>query len=370
MDRFFGKQLAYAPSYSGFLDDLMPPYRERMQEAIKDSLTRKVGHSIEYQVAAADGDLKTISCIWEVLVDEEGTPLRIFGTCQDITESRRAQEESFSRQKLETVGTLATGIAHDFNNLLGGVLGQAELALNELAVGSPPEEELKAIRDVAIHGSEIVRELMIYAGKDSVVREPVDLSQIVKEMLELLKISVSKHATLETDFSEDIPPVWANAAQIRQVVMNVVANASEALGERDGVIRVSTRSVKIDLDSSAAISNHFADGNYLQLEVSDTGCGMSDETRARAFDPFFSTKSTGHGLGLAVVSGIVRGLGGAVRVTSELGKGTTFRIFLPSAKTRTGGRSCLISSSELLTGPQHAGVLVVEDEDVLREPVV
>jgi CheY-like chemotaxis protein/two-component sensor histidine kinase len=215
-----------------------------------------------------------------------------------------------------------------------------------------------------------VRELMIYAGKDSVVREPVDLSQIVKEMLELLKISVSKHATLETDFSEDLPPVWANAAQIRQVVMNVVANASEAIGERDGVIRVSTRSVKVDLDSSAAISNHFADGNHLQLEVSDTGCGMSDETRARAFDPFFSTKPTGHGLGLAVVSGIVRGLGGAVRVTSELGKGTTFRIFLPAAKAGSGGSSCAMPSSDLLTRPQHAAVLVVEDEDVLREAVV
>src|SRR5206468_4798529 len=128
------------------------------------------------------------------------------------------------------------GIAHDFNNLLSGVLGQAELAIEELAAGSPPEEELKAIRDVAVRGSEIVRELMVYAGKDSQIREPVDLPQIVKEMLELLKISVSKHATLETDFSEDLPAIWANAAQIRQVVMNVVANASEAIGQRDGII--------------------------------------------------------------------------------------------------------------------------------------
>src|SRR3954454_19009480 len=156
MDRFFGKQLAYAPSYSGFLDDLMPPYRERMQEAIKDSLARKVGHSIEYQIAGADGDLKTISCIWEVLVDEEGTPQRLFGTCQDITESRRAQEESFARQKLESVGTLANGIAHDFNNLLGGDLAQAELALSECDARRYPEDELKSIRNVAIRGSEIV----------------------------------------------------------------------------------------------------------------------------------------------------------------------------------------------------------------------
>jgi PAS domain S-box-containing protein len=370
MYRIFGKPLDYVPSYGGFMDDLMPPYRERMQELIEDSLATKVGHSIEYQVRGADGDLRTISCIWEVLVDDGGTPLRIFGTCQDITESRRAQEESFSRQKLETVGTLATGIAHDFNNLLGGVLGQAELALNELAAGSAPEKELKAIREVAVRGSEIVRELMIYAGKDSEVREPVDLRQIVKEMLELLKISVSKHASLETDFSEDLPAVWANAAQIRQVVMNVVANASEAIGERDGVVRVTTRSVKVDLDSSAAISDHLADGDYLQLEVSDTGCGMSEQTRARAFDPFFTTKSAGHGLGLAVVSAIVRGLGGAIRVTSEPGKGTTFQILLPRAKAGSGGSSGAMPSSDLAAGPQHAAVLVVEDEDILREAVV
>ena len=370
MYRIFGKPLDHVPSHSGFLDDLKPPYRERMQEAIEDSLARKVGRSIEYQIAGADGDLRTISCVWEVLVDEEGTPERIFGTCQDITESRRAQEDSFSRQKLETVGTLAAGIAHDFNNLLGGVLGQAELALNELPAGSPPEEELKAIRDVAIRGSEIVRELMIYAGKDSEVREPVDLPQIVREMLELLKISVSKHATLETDFSEDLPAVWANAAQIRQIVMNVVANASEAIGERDGVIRVTTRPVKVDRDSSAAISDHLTHGDYVRLEVSDTGRGMSDETRARAFDPFFSTKSAGHGLGLAVVSGIVRGLGGAVRVTSEPGKGTTFQILLPGAKAGNGASDCALPSSDLLTTRQHASVLVVEDEDFLREAIV
>ena len=133
MYRIFGKPPDYIPSYEGFLEDLVPPDREQMERLIRDSLARKVGHSIEYQIALPNGDLRTISCIWELLLDEEGMPVRMFGTCQDITDSRRAQEESFARQKLESVGTLASGIAHDFNNLLGGVLAQAELALTECA---------------------------------------------------------------------------------------------------------------------------------------------------------------------------------------------------------------------------------------------
>src|SRR5207344_3209651 len=140
---------------------------------------------------------RTISCIWEVLPDEEGVPARMFGTCQDITDSRRAQEESFARQKLESVGRLASGIAHDFNNLLGGVLAQADLALSELADGTSPDEPLNRIRTVAIRGAGIVRQLMIYAGHEDAVCEPVDLSNVIGEMTELLNAVVSKHAVLK-----------------------------------------------------------------------------------------------------------------------------------------------------------------------------
>src|SRR5262249_1134011 len=156
----------------------------------------------------------TISCTWEVSTDNEGTPVRIFGTCQDITGSRRAQEEAFARQKLESVGGLASGIAHDFNNLLGGILAQAELARSECAAGTAAEQELQAIVKVAMRGSEIVRQLMIYAGTENAIAGHVDLSQIVTEMVELLEVSVSKHARLITDLSPGLPAVRANAAQI------------------------------------------------------------------------------------------------------------------------------------------------------------
>jgi CheY-like chemotaxis protein/two-component sensor histidine kinase len=268
------------------------------------------------------------------------------------------------------VGTLASGIAHDFNNILGGVLAQAELALGQLAAGLRPEEQLKAIRDVAIRGAEIVRELMIYAGRGRENREVVNLSQLVREMLQLLKVSVCKNAVFETDFGEDLPAVWTNAAQLRQIVMNLVTNASEALEERDGVIRVATRCVKVDRDSSAQTSDRLADGDYVLLEVSDTGSGMSPETQAQVFDPFFTTKAAGHGLGLAVVSGIVRGLGGAIDLSSELGRGTTFRILLPSAETAGHATSYAPPPSEDSASCEGTAVLVVEDEDPLRGAVV
>ena len=294
----FGKSRDYTPTYEGFLQAVVPQDRERVDRAVTNATMEKRGDSIEYQIARPNGEIRTVSDTFEVLLDDEGLPAQVFGASQDITDIKRAQKKDVERQKLETVGTLAGGIAHDFNNLLGGVLSQAELALAEIAGGSYPVEQLKVIQGVATRGSEIVRELMIFAGQESAVAGPVDVSQIVEEMLGLLKVSVSKHAKLEADLGRNLPAVWGNAAQLGQIVMNLVTNASQAIGARDGLIRVTTKRTTVGA------------GDYVQLEVSDTGEGMSVETQAKVFDPFFTTKSGGHGLGLAVVQGIVRGLRG------------------------------------------------------------
>jgi len=316
-----------------------------------------------------NGEIIWINLTASVIRDHHGEPLYGLAMVEDITEVKRAQEQAFARQKLESVGTLAGGIAHDFNNLLGGVLAQAELGLGEVAAGSNPEAELKAIRDVALRGSEIVRELMVYAGKESAVVGLVDVSQIVEEMLQLLKVSVSKHAVMEANLGKDLPPVRANAAQLRQLVMNLVTNASDAIEGRDGLIRVSTSRVKVGRDS-AAISERLADGDYLQLEVSDTGRGMSLETQAKVFDPFFTTKSAGHGLGLAVVQGIVRGLGGSIDLMSAPGKGATFQILLPFAETADPATSdAVFGIEEPIRPSQPRTVLLVEDEFPLRQAV-
>jgi nitrogen-specific signal transduction histidine kinase len=288
------------------------------------------------------------------------------GACQDITDLKKLQRESFERQKLESVGTLASGIAHDFNNLLGSMLAQADLALAD--PGSYPKEELTGIREVAIRGAEIVRQLMIYAGKENDAVGLVDVSRIVKEMTELLRFSVSKRAVLMTRLENDLPAVLANTAQLQQVVMNLVTNASDAIGDRDGVIRVTTG--RLTGGPGAAVSQRWIEGDYVQLEVFDTGCGMSPEMQARVFDPFFTTKSGGHGLGLAVVHGIVRGLRGAIHLTSEPGKGTTFKVLLPCAEGQADPTSDLIPDA---VGPvrscQGFTLLVVEDEDTLRQAV-
>ena len=304
--------------------------------------------------------------IHAVYVPTKGADRKVDGwiaVLTDITDARRAQEEEFARQKLESIGTLAGGIAHDFNNLLGGVLAQAELALEEYQSGSSPEGELKRIRDGAIRGSEIVRQLMIYSGKGSEAVGLVDVSQVAVGMIELLKVSISKNASVLTDLCPDLPAVRGSAGQIQQIVMNLVTNASEALEDRDGVIHVATR--RVNLDRAAAVSKGITEGEYVQLEVTDTGRGMSLETQARIFDPFFTTKSEGHGLGLAMVGGIVRGLGGGIHLSSELGKGTTFQIFLPSTGIMAGVSGPLLTARDSNPIPV-ATVLVVEDDDALR----
>jgi PAS domain S-box-containing protein len=347
MLRIFGQTQDYKPSYEDLLLLATPEEdRERINQVVRDSIAKNRGFVIEFQIARPDGGLRTVRSISEISMDEEGRALQVFGTVQDITDEKRAQRESLARHKLESLGTMAGGIAHDFNNLLTAALSRAELGLVDLDAGLSPEEELKGIRDLAKHGSEIVRQLMIYAGKESAAVELSDLSTIVKQTLELIKISVSKHAVIEAVLSENLPAVRANAAQVQQIIMNLVINASDAIGDRDGVIRVTTSCVNVNSNWLGWAENHFAASNYIQLEVSDTGHGMPPETQAKVFDPFFTTKSTGHGLGLSTVQGIVRSLGGRINCTSEPHKGTTFQILLPCIETEAGSATESISAVE------------------------
>jgi PAS domain S-box-containing protein len=302
------------------------------------------------------------------LRNDAGHIHRIIGCCLDFTDLKRAQEEALARQKLESLGTLASGIAHDFNNLLGAVVAQADLALAEYASGTSPREPLKTIQNVALRGSEIVQQLMIYAGNEREVLELVNVSSVVEEVLGLLKVSVSKHAVLQTELAEGLAAVRGRAAQLRQVVMNLVTNASEAIGDRDGIIRLTTRAETVR--RATGLLRDVPEGEYVELTVSDTGAGMPPETLARVFDPFFTTKSAGRGLGLPVVHGIIRSLGGDIQIASEPGTGTMIRILLPSAETIAGATIDSVSSGdEPARRPHRFTVLVVEDEDPLRQAV-
>jgi signal transduction histidine kinase len=330
----------------------------------------KVRH-FETKHLRKDGEIIDVSMTISPITGHHGVITGASTVACDITDLKRAQQEHFSKQKLESVGTLAGGIAHDFNNLLCGVLAHSDLALAELASGSSPKEELQRIRAGAIRGAEIVRQLMIYSGQESEALEVVDISAAVEDMLELLKFSISKHATLEALIGKGVPPVRAHPGDLPQVLMNLVINASDAIGDRDGTIRITTKLVSIDQNSPLVNTGSLSDGDYAQLEVSDTGLGMTPDMQARIFDPFFTTKLPGHGLGLAVVQGIVRRLGGAIRVESAPGNGTTLQVLVPCAEKGTQATRCGISCApEQTIGFEELTILVVEDEDLLRRATV
>ena len=323
-------------------------------------------YRIQKRYVKKSGEIIWINLTASMIMGPDGEPLHGLAMVEDITEIKRNQEEAIFRQKLESLGTLAGGIAHDFNNILGAVQAQAELAQVELDEGSSCREELKSIGEVAMRGSEIVRQLMIYAGQESSAVGQVDVSKTVGEMLQLLKVSVTKHAVLKADLEHNLPAAQASAAQLGQIVMNLITNASDAIGDRDGVIRVITKHITLTADPAS--SRALPAGSYVQLEVSDTGRGMSPKTQANVFDPFFTTKSAGRGLGLAVVQGIVRSLGGAIYLTSELGKGTTFQVLLPCVEITAETSARANTGVQAFAPPtQNGTVLIVEDEDGLRQ---
>jgi PAS domain S-box-containing protein len=341
------------------LDDCLASYASSFEG-------RRTCH-IEYRLCRADGEYRSVVCNGVPRFAPDGVLAGYIASCIDITDAKRAQEEALARQKLESVGQLARGIAHDFNNLLGGILATTELALADRAEGSFPEEELLTTRTAAIRGGEIVRQLMTYGGEESSAFEPIDLSLLVHEILQLLKVSISKHAILQTDLGVGLAAVHGSPAQIRQVVMNLVTNASEAIGDRAGVIRVTTARVRVDPDAHVAGTANLPPGNYQKLEVSDTGSGMTSEVQTRIFDPFFTTKSTGRGLGLAAVQGIVRSHFGAIKVVSSLGQGTRFEVLLPCTDQQAQLIPDILAQASTSEAASVTGtILVVEDEDTLR----
>jgi PAS domain S-box-containing protein len=322
------------------------------------------GFQTEYRLRRADGEYRWVLDIGVPQFALDAGFTGYIGSCSDITDVKHSREQALASQKLESLGILASGIAHDFNNLLGTILADAELALTEMAPDSACSEEIQRIRTVAIRASEIVRELMTYAGQGDTGLEAVDLSLLLEEMLQLLRISIPKCTELKTDFARCLPPVLANAPQLRQVAMNLIINAAEAIGPEGGVIHLATSHWNSGNGSGKRRPN-LPDGDYVCLEVSDTGRGMSEEMQDRIFDPFFTTKVTGRGLGLAVVKAIVATYGGRVNLMSTPGQGTRFEILFPSAPQA----ACLNRSgpAPVENGPSMRGtVLLVEDEEGLR----
>jgi len=270
-------------------------------------------------------------------------------------------------QRLESLGVLAGGIAHDFNNLLVAIIGNADLALMDLAVQAPARGRIVSIKTAGQRAAELTTQMLAYSGKGRFVVEPLDLNELIQEMSHLLQVSIPKSVILKPNFTQGIPAIEADASQMRQVVMNLITNAAEAIGDQSGVITLSTGMVQADRRylSEAYMDEDLPEGYYVFLEVCDTGCGMDEATRQKIFDPFFSTKFTGRGLGLAAVLGIIRGHRGAIRVYSEPGRGTTFKILLPASKQPAKMHS-EFDDSDLREWRGAGTVLVMDDEEGIR----
>jgi CheY-like chemotaxis protein len=257
------------------------------------------------------------------------------------------------------MGVLAGGVAHDFNNLLQGIIGNVDLAMMDVAESSPAMESLKRIEEAARKASMLTRQMMAYSGQSKLNIQPLNLSTLITEISQLLSASVTKKVNLEFHLKDDLPLIKADVSQIRQLLLNLVTNASEAVGDHSGNVRISTDVMSCDREffKGTVLDEGQEVGDYVFVEVSDDGPGMDAETVKRIFDPFYSTKFIGRGLGLAAVLGIVRGHNGAIKVKTEVGSGCVFKALFPVA---------IESTAEGAAERKPAVVMLVDDEETVR----
>ena len=354
-----------------FLERLThPDDRELVREAIDACRRTGIAQPIEHRILTRNGEVRWIRTISE-LVHHEGQLVKAMGTSQDITERRRVEESLRHAQKLESIGTLAGGIAHDFNNLLNAILGQSALALGKLPKESPAGSNVTKAINAAERAAELTRQLLAYSGKGKFVTEDLDLNHLVRDNVQMLEVSVPKSARLRLELDASAPHIRGDAGQIQQVVMNLIINAGEALGTDPGEITIGTGHVVLGPDDDAfrAYTHEpLAQGEYAFLRVSDTGRGISEEALSRIFDPFYTTKFTGRGLGLAAVLGIVRGHQGGIRIVSRVGSGTQFDVVFPMVTVGTASGAPPATEARMMTG-EGMTALVIDDEPFVLDLV-
>lgn len=363
----------------GRTDEEIFPAEQAAVFRANDRRTLAAGTAQTYDEFVVDQDGRHTSIVQKFpLRDAEGRIYALCGIATDITERVAAEQErlEFERQlqqtqRLESLGVLAGGIAHDFNNILTAVLGNASLLRHHLPAASPLLPQIGQIEQAARRAADLCGQMLAYAGKHKLSPGNIDLSALVRDTATLLEVSIPKSARLHLDLAPQLPAVEADATQLRQIVMNLVINAADALGEHSGDIHVSTATVEMTPGQfrSAVQSPDLPGGRYVALEVQDTGSGMPPEMLTRIFEPFFTTKFAGRGLGLSAVLGIVRSHRGALFVESAVGQGTTFRLLLPVAPAAAAATESLAPAGPKRTAlPRLTGtVLICDDESHVRE---
>jgi len=329
---------------------------------------------IEFRILHRDGGVRWIAHTCLRVYDDGGTYLGIRTSNRDITARRSAEDEKArleeqvrTAQKLESLGVLAGGIAHDFNNLLVGVLGNAEMAL-DADLPASVRESLEGIRSAGSRAADLVRQMLAYSGRTPTTLRSIDVDAALRESMPLLRAAIGHRIELDLAGSPGTPPVEADPAQIRQMALNLIVNAAESFGERTGVVRVRIRCVHAGpgFFEGAILHDRLHEGAYVAIEVEDEGCGIADAELPRIFDPFFSTKFTGRGLGLPVVLGIVRAHHGNIRIRTAPQRGTCVTAYLPAAGV--GGPAGPAPSPPAISSWKGSGlVLVIDDEDLVRD---
>jgi two-component system cell cycle sensor histidine kinase/response regulator CckA len=364
-------------------DHVSPDDLAAADRAIADAIARRAPYEIEYRFRHADGSLRWIHDTGRCSFAPDGSPRCLDGVMLDVTDRKRAEVERLEMerrvlhaQKLESLGVLAGGIAHDFNNLLQAILGHLDLALYDAQVSPGTRAHLETAADAARSAADLTRQMLAYAGRGRFVMESIDLSALVVENLAMLRTVVPHTVSLITHLDPALPPIEADRGQMLQVVMNLITNAAEAIGDRDGRVIVTTGVQDCDADylRQGRVEETPSPGRYVYLEVADTGCGMDEAVLERIFEPFFSTKFTGRGLGMAAVLGIVRGHHGTILLSSRVGQGSTVRVLFPAVTSQRA--ESLPPAAPPMRRPQpvpgaaEAGIiLVVDDEESVRSLV-
>jgi PAS domain S-box-containing protein len=350
-----------------------PDDADKSIEMVKMLVRRDVDHYVfEKRYISKSGNTIDVLIYVRGLYNLEGEYEGSVASVLDLTERKQAEmqhlkleQQLLHAQKLESLGVLAGGIAHDFNNILTTIIGNADLALMRINPESSAIENLHSIEKAAARAADLAKQMLAYSGKGKFIISNHDINGLLEEMLHILQVSISKKAVLRLNLTRPLPSVEVDATQIRQIIMNLVINASEAIGDKSGVIAISTGCMDCDCSylKDVWLDENIGDGLYVYIEIADTGCGMNKETLTKLFDPFFTTKFTGRGLGMAAVLGIVRGHKGAVKVYSEPGKGSSFKILLP-ASGKPADIFNLDAQNDHWKG--SGTVLLVDDEETIR----
>ncbi len=359
----------FSGSYEAFLQRVHPDDLEKLKSAFSDSFDNRKPYDVEHRLLLDDGTIKYVheKCI--IKFDAEGVAISSVGTVQDVTEQKQAEiarikleEQLRHAHKMDTMGTLAGGIAHDFNNILQAIQGYVEMCLDEVKEGTHIHRDLQEVMTATERAADTIRRILAFSRPDLQDRKLLKVDTVVLEALKLLKASMPSTVKTRLRLDRNCDVVLANAGQIHQVVMNLCANAYQAMEEAGGVLTVRLSMVDVDEKLGKARPN-LSGSRYVRLTVSDTGIGMNAKIRERIFEPFFTTRDVGMGtgLGLAVVHGIVAAHGGDIYVNSKPGKGTRFAVYLPAAGQKIG--KTIHTKQDVAGGTER--ILFIDDEEVV-----